>query len=125
MDPSLIAHKFNTYFTEYNKSKTISKCKLTSRNSMLMKPASPEEIKLYIKTLNNTKSTGYDDISTTILKDVENLIAPVLCHIINNCFENEIYPSKLKDAIIKPCFKKKDRDLMTFYRPISLKQQLL
>jgi len=43
-----------------------------------------------------------------------------LCHICNKVLSSGIFPTRLKDAVIKPVFKNGDRSDMSNYRPISL-----
>lgn len=83
-------------------------------------PTSPFDIVQIINSLNNTNSTGYDDVSTKILKIVSVIISPVLSYIINLCIVSGVFPNKLQFSIIKPLYKKNDRELINNYRPIAL-----
>lgn len=123
-DPLLITNSFNNYFidlVETQKSDTLYKNLLsTNLNSLYMLPTNPHDIYTKINSLNNTKSTGYDDISTIILKKSSPYISTILSHILNMCIAEGIYPEKLKKSLIKPIFKKGDKENMTCYRPIAL-----
>lgn len=125
-DPTTIANEFNNFFTDPipNKQSTNinhhCKIKCNSLNSLFMRPCTAESIVKIIKSLKNTHSTGYDGITTQILKAVAELVAPVLSHIINKCIEDGVFPTKLKLSIVIPIFKKQDREDMNCYRPISL-----
>lgn len=89
-------------------------------NSIFINPVTPCDIHRIIQSLKNTTSTGYDEITTAVIKYVSDIISPVLCHIFNLCIFHGIFPTKLKCTIIKPLFKKEDPKNMSFYRPIAL-----
>lgn len=55
-----------------------------------------------------------------MLKETINIITPLLVSLINKIFQSGICPSNFKIAIIKPLYKKGDKNLMENYRPISL-----
>ena len=73
-----------------------------------------------IKSLKNTKSTGYDDFSTKFIKLSATLIAPELVKIFNLAINKGIYPDNLKIAKVIPIFKKGDQTSVNNYRPISI-----
>ncbi|XP_052752380.1 uncharacterized protein LOC128200995 [Galleria mellonella] len=122
-DPNRIAELFNNFFIEQVKPHDNFKARsMTSNNvsSLFIRPTNPDEILTIIRSLKDTNSTGYDDISTKIVKEVATQIAPILSYIINLCIENGIFPDKLKISIIKPLYKKADRECMSSYRPVAL-----
>ena len=65
-------------------------------------------------------STGYDGISTKLLKTVKNALLKPITIIINQMLSTGIFPDKLKLAKVTPVFKKEDETIFTNYRPISL-----
>ena len=73
-----------------------------------------------IKSLKNTKSTGFDDFSTKFIKLSATLIAPELVKIFNLAINKGIYPDNLKIAKVIPIFKKGDQTSVNNYRPISI-----
>ena len=85
-----------------------------------MTPTTPEEISDLIQTLSSNKSTGPNSIPTSILKEIKNEIFIPLSAIINNSFENGIFPNLLKSAQVIPVFKNGSRLSCNNYRPISL-----
>lgn len=87
---------------------------------MFLFPTDPEEICKIIYDLKNKKSVGFDDLPTNVLKQCRQVIAPALAHIINLSFKQGIFPNKLKITIIKPIYKKGDRENPANYRPIAL-----
>ena len=73
-----------------------------------------------IKSLKNTKSSGYDDFSTKFIKLSATIIAPELVKIFNLAIREGTYPDKLKIAKVIPIFKKGDQTSVNNYRPISI-----
>lgn len=123
-NPVTIANLFNDFFIDGLKEDTINNdANLQiprNPNSMFMSPTSPSEIQRIINNMKNTSSTGYDQISTQILKLVSLKISNILCHIINLAIFNGVFPDKLKTTLIKPLFKKDNKLSMSCYRPIAL-----
>lgn len=94
----------------------------SSSSSMFMMPTIPHDTYIYqiIQNLKNTSSTGYDNICTKIVNQVSMIIAPILSHVINLCITQGTFPDKLKVSIIKPLFKKHNKEDVSCYRPIAL-----
>ncbi len=65
-------------------------------------------------------SSGFDGISTKLLKTVKDPILNPITVIINQMLSTGIFPDKLKIAKVTPIFKKDDETLFTNYRPISI-----
>ena len=64
---------------------------------------------------------GPDGISSIILKEVKNEVAPILNIAINQSLTHGIFPSDLKIAKVIPLFKEKGESTdFVNYRPISL-----
>lgn len=125
-NPKEMATNFNNYFidqVETNSMKPVCrdsfKTKNDSLHSCFMKLTTPSEVESVIRGLKNTHTTGYDDISTKIIKIVATLISGVLSHTLNLCIQQGVFPKKLKVTIIKPLYKKKERNNMAHYRPIA------
>lgn len=127
-DPQRIAELFNDYYADMVKPQTSttgnniphlnhSTCTYNSPKSFFLSPTSPLDIYTIMKTLKNTKSTGFDDICVLVIKSVSHIIAPILSHVINMCFEQGIFPSVLKTTIIKPLHKKDVKSDIKNYRP--------
>ena len=62
------------------------------------------EIEKIIKSLNTTKSGGYDEISTRIIKLSVPYITSPLTYICNAILNSSVFLDRLKYAIIKPVF---------------------
>ena len=76
-----------------------------------------------VKILRNLKpkhSSGYDNISTILLKLSGDVLLKPLVALINQSLHNGIFPQKLKIAKVIPIYKKDDPHLLNNYRPISL-----
>lgn len=78
------------------------------------------EILYIIKNLKNSNASGYDEISTNLLKKCMNKIVIPLTDILNTSISNGIFPEKLKIAKIKPLLKSDSGTSMENYRPICL-----
>jgi hypothetical protein len=78
------------------------------------------EVANIIKNLKPKYSSGYDNISTILLKLSGNALIKPLTAIINQSLHNGVFPQKLKIAKVIPIFKKEDPHLLNNYRPISL-----
>ena len=55
------------------------------RNSFVLSPTSTYEMHTLIDKLNNKKSSSYDLISNSILKETKDIIAPYLTVLFNKC----------------------------------------
>ena len=79
-----------------------------------------EEVLSIINNLENKNSSGYDDISNKLLKSIKEEVCTPLTVILNQSLLNGIFPDALKIAIVKPLFKKGEKNCFNNYRPISL-----
>ena len=126
-----IAENFNNFFA--NIGKTLAdkipepscdfKPPLSSYNnssSLFLSPTSDEEIIKITLKLKNSDSSGSDDISNNILKQIIHTISKVISHIFNSSLSSGIVPSLLKEANVTPIFKAGDKHDFTNYRPISI-----
>ena len=85
-----------------------------------LEPVYPDEVLDIVKELKNSKSTGLDDIDTSILKLVISDILPAITHIINLSLSTLKFPSAWKLAKIIPLLKKGDPLNPQNYRPVAL-----
>lgn len=122
-----IAETFNNYYASVGKNlsqkivTTPAKSKRTSScNSFFLLPVHETEIRNIIKCLKLKKTPGIDQIKSETLKNLESEISPLLCHLIKCVFNTGIFPKQCKTTIVKPIYKKGDKNLITNYRPISL-----
>ena len=88
--------------------------------SIFFTPCTISEISKIIKKLKPKSSSGYDNISNKILKELESSLLVPLEIIINQSLSSGIFPASMKHADVIPLFKGGDNHLMSNYRPISL-----
>ena len=79
-----------------------------------------DEVAKILKSLKPKYSSGYDNISSVLLKLSGDALIKPLTIIINQSLRNGVFPKKLKIAKVIPIYKKDDPHLLTNYRPISL-----
>ena len=127
-NPKIIADSFNTYFVNIG-SNLSSKLNLrdhslsfnnylTSRTESRFKflTISVEEVLSIINNLENKNTSGYDDISNKLLKSIkEEVLCTPLTVIINTSLLNGIFPDALKMEIVKPLFKKDEKNCFNNY----------
>ena len=129
-DKGVIANKFNEYFNNIGhqmagaidvKSDCSFRDYLQSRclTTFSFQSVSKNYIKNTIKNLNSKSSSGHDEISTNLLKQLDILIEP-LTLIVNQSLRTGIFPDKCKISKIIPIYKKNDVHSIENYRPISL-----
>ena len=78
------------------------------------------EIKNLITRLAPKSSSGYDNISNVILKEIGDTLLTPLNFIFNQSVETGVLPCDMKIADISPLFKNGSRFVVNNYRPISL-----
>ena len=71
-------------------------------------------------TICRAESSGFDNISTRLLKYISEKVSPLLSLMINQSLLTGIFPTKLKIAKVITLFKKDDPTIFSNYRPISL-----
>lgn len=135
-DPFDIANEFNSHFLnvphslkmqvdnsyldqipQYNE---IFSQRIHIKSSFYMKPTSTEEVLDIISSLKNNKAPGFDDINSTLVKNIAPSIIDVLTFLINFSLSSGEFPDCLKRAIVIPVFKRGDNMLPDCFRPISL-----
>lgn len=108
-----MSHNLNNQGPKYQLIKSVSE-------TLFLSPTSRVEVMNAINSLNNTKAVGYDNISTYIIKQISFHLADILCYLINLSFSRGIFPDKLKYSVLKPLYKKGNRNEIDNYRPIAL-----
>ena len=78
------------------------------------------DVKKYLESLDTNKSTGPDDISPRILKELKREILQPLTTVFNQSLQMRKVPEDWKLANVTPIFKKGDKSIALNYRPISL-----
>jgi hypothetical protein len=123
-----ICNKFNNFFINTFKEGNCSKNLMLAlqsvpediANSFKFTKINPTIIKNIIVSLNNTRSTGWDNITVPVVKSVADIISFPLSKIINQSFESGSFPHKLKFSVVRPIYKKGSKNLLSNYRPISV-----
>ena len=78
------------------------------------------EIYKNIDNLDNNKAPGPGYINAGALKSGKYAIGTHLQIIFNDCIQEKVFPTILKDAHITPIFKKGDFSVVAIYRPFSV-----
>jgi hypothetical protein len=131
-NPRVIAELFNSYFVE-----TVEK--LTDQNSrtqatynmmnlkintcpqtVFIHPVLENEIEKVVKNLKGKCSSGFDNVTDSMVKKCIQFIKKPLADICNASFASRIFPDRLKIAKLKPLYKKGNTGEAQNYRPISL-----
>lgn len=130
-DKQEIANNFNNFFVSIgpNFSNKIRNHDNKSVNDFLtgkhaqtfnFETVNVDDVKKIMDKLKTKNSTGYDDISTKLLKRISHIIATPLTMIINQSLCTGIFPNDLKIAKVIPIYKKENPHIFDNYRPISL-----
>ena len=99
---------------EYNRSIPISK------HTLFLNPTNEQEVIRLITALPNKKSSGFDKVDNTVLKELKYELAMSLTSLFNRSLSEGIFPDKMKIVEVIPLYKNKERYYTTNYRPISL-----
>ena len=91
-----------------------------NEQTIFMRPTSIMEIARIIHQLPNKHSSGYDNLSNILLKQLNESIQTPLEIIFNNSIKTGKFPEGMKQAIVIPLYKAKDKHRVTNYRPILL-----
>ena len=128
-DPKSIADGFNNYIINIGPSLSskIPENILSHRRflpdsvepSLFSKPTYELEIKNVISCLKDG-TPGRDGIASKNIKPIKESISVPLTNLVKLSFEQGVFPSELKPAIITPLYKAKDPMFFNNYRPISL-----
>ena len=98
----------------------LQKLRPKNKNSFELPLISVSQTKKIIRGLSNSNSTGWDSITNTILKKINTLIAPHICHLINSTIRTKTFPLIFKLSKILPLSKPdKDPLLPDSFRPIN------
>lgn len=73
-----------------------------------------------LRTVDETKATGSDDVPGILLKSCSDLLAPSLTSVFNKSLTSGVFPDRMKLAHVCPLFKGGDSTIPTNYRPVSL-----
>lgn len=117
---------FNTFFSIGNNSNMgnsrFENIELPAyiENSMFVTPLTKNELLKLVSNLNNKKACGYDGLPIFIIKNVIEVIADMLVHLINLSINTGTFPTRLKRAQVIPLHKGDSTLDVCNYRPIAL-----
>ena len=127
-----ISNTFAKYFAEVGK-KFASKINSPKRyvhdylkllqshqTSLFLSPTCQQEIKRIVSSLPSKSSSGHDNISNVLLKEIIDQISQVLVEVFNKSMTQGEFPTIMKLAEVVPLYKGKEHYLETNYQPISL-----
>lgn len=89
-------------------------------NSLVLLEFDESDISNAITQLRRDSATGWDGISTNLLKQCRHVLVPPITHIFNRSIATGIFPEAFKKAVVHPIYKGGNRDSMNNYRPISV-----
>ena len=89
-------------------------------NNLYFYPCTKSEVCSFVAQLPTKRSSGSDNISNILLKELIPFLCEPLCIIINQSLGSGIFPDLMKLAEVVPLHKGKACDQETNYRPISL-----
>ena len=130
-DHTDIANNFNSYFTNIgpnlpnkilnvNPMNPLSYLNTLDNNVFHFQDIDESIVEQIIDNFSSKNSCGYDGISLRLLKFCKLTIIKPLMLIIRQVLNTGIFPEKLKIAKVIPIFKKRDEELFSNYRPISI-----
>ena len=80
--------------------------------SMFMRPTSGIEIRKLIMQLPSKDSSGYDNVSNKLLKDLIDPILEPLTLILNKSLSEGVFPHGMKSSDVSPLYKSKEHYLV-------------
>ena len=99
----------------------LHKYKERNLNSIFLSEVTTEDVKDVCKNLNPKTSSDSSGFKQNIVLQDSDILAPVICHLVNCSMETGICPSNSKLARVIPVYKGKgNKHLYDNYRPISL-----
>ena len=78
------------------------------------------DVEKEVKSLNPKKANTTNSIPSNLLKQHFDIYGPTLHNLVNETFQENIFPEELKLADITPIFKKEDATNVKNYMPISV-----
>ena len=118
--PSISISSFNIYNTVSNILKEFYKKRNPQSCKKFLKPVSDTYVLKELQRLNASKSTGLDNIPSKCLKDGAECIKAQITHVINLSITTNVIQSDMKDARVRPIFKKNSKLEASNYRPVNI-----
>jgi hypothetical protein len=116
-----ITDKLNNQHSDEKKaSMMLNNLTLDGIEPMVTIPDSEVEVRNIIKPLKSKETSGYDGITSKILKLCASTVIKPLTYIYNLSLTTGTFPERCKPAIVRPIYKKGNHSEMNNYRPVSL-----
>lgn len=81
-----------------------------NHNSILIVPDTPSKVNKLIDGLKNKNSSGWDEITPSVLKSFKEYMVNPLTFLINSSIEEGIFPNCLKLGVVRPIHKKNSKE---------------
>jgi hypothetical protein len=92
----------------------------SNTSSFVLLDTDPQEVHCIVMGMRADSAPGWDNIPTKFLKHACTVVAPLISHLANQCFEKGVIPAPLKQSIVTPVQKSGEKDDVSNYRPISV-----
>ena len=92
----------------------------SSQASLFLTPTCTDEIKKIVSSLPSKASSGHDNLSNILLKEIIDPLAHIVMEVFNKSMTVGEFPNIMKLAEVAPLYKSKEHCLENNYRPISL-----
>lgn len=92
----------------------------TQLSSFVLLDSDALEVESILMSLDSNSASGWDGIPIKLLKCCKDLLAPILSHLTNLCFNTGEFPQALKRSVVTPVHKGGDTSDVNNYRPISV-----
>ena len=131
IDRDKVAHFINDYFinigrndmlrdsTDFDAGDSMGDPELTQQEWSLEKFTETEVFKV-VQNINVSKSSGMENISSFVVKEVFTILIAEITHLFNLSVECSAFPEAWKDALVIPIPKAGNLSKVQNYRPISL-----
>ena len=90
------------------------------QQSFVLGPVTPSDVSTSAKILKPKPSSGFDNISTKLMKDTIDYIIEPITHMLNQSLSSGIVPKQMKIVKVVPIYKSSDQNTFKNYRPVSL-----
>ncbi|GFW35166.1 probable RNA-directed DNA polymerase from transposon BS [Trichonephila clavipes] len=98
---------------------------LATPHGQKIEPTTPTEVLTYVQRIKPKKSSGLDQITNRMIKNLPLKFLLFITLLINQLFKNKYFPDSWKTAVVIPILKPdKNPELAQNYRPISLLSSL-
>jgi len=125
-DPHKISNSFNNYFINlFNSESEIDSnfkkfLSPPTTSSLFFYPVSSNEILLHTKSLSNSKTLDFHNLSNNILKKLIGPLAEILTFLFNISISSGTFFDSMKISKVIPIFKSGSHNEISDYRPISI-----